>query len=67
MVTIKRVQKGRKLASKRRWKARCRLGRWIPEWAIVEWQLGEQFAFEDGCVALDFYRVSKEAQTGRLL
>jgi hypothetical protein len=35
----------RKQASLRRWKARCRLGRPIPAWAVVEHRLNRWFKF----------------------
>ena len=35
----------RKRTSKRRWKARCRIGRMIPQWAITNHRLDRWFVF----------------------
>jgi hypothetical protein len=45
-----------KRTSKRRWKARCRLGREIPRWAILEHRLDRWFLFLPIDANRDFYR-----------
>jgi hypothetical protein len=45
-----------KRASKRRWKARCRIGRMIPATAIMEHKLDRWFRFEPVNINADFYR-----------
>lgn len=49
----------RKRDSKRRWKARCRIGRAIPGIVIVEHQLDRWFVFLLLNVNADFYVAGK--------
>lgn len=44
--------------SKRRWKARCRLGREIPRVAIVEYGLNKWFRFECVSYLTEMYKAS---------
>jgi len=47
----------KKRVSKRRWKARCAIGREIPAIAIVEYELTRWFKFEGVAVNRDVGRV----------
>jgi hypothetical protein len=52
-----------KRSSRRRWKARCALGRVIPAIAIVEHDLGRWFAFTPVDVNADVYTASRRRLT----
>lgn len=49
----------RKRTSLRRWKARCRLGLWIPLEAIVGYDLKRWFTFTQANFASEYYRVRR--------
>ena len=57
-VEVKRASR-KKRVSKRRWKARCRLGKLIPLIAIVEHQLDRYFTFEPYSINAEFYTAKR--------
>jgi hypothetical protein len=46
----------RKRISLRRWKARCRAGRWIPKQAVIEYGLTRWFNFAHRDYASEYYK-----------
>ena len=46
----------RKRTSLRRWKARCRAGRWIPKEAVIDYGLTRWFNFAHVNYVSEFYR-----------
>ncbi len=46
----------RKRTSLRRWKARCRVGRWIPKEAVIEYGLTRWFNFAHRDYNSEYYK-----------